>query len=146
MQQAFEQNVSKVKEACELISTYSDGLMSLAGAGKNLEETSEDLSLRISCALKNYNSAFKKQIPVSVGNFLGVVVSQLGSIELKKLQTKYLKEFINSGAVIINEVCDYFTGDMSLSLKSEMSSLDAQFKNGMHNFYDNVETFQPKQK
>src|SRR6478672_5155606 len=38
MQKAFEDNVSKVRDACELISTYSEGLVALVGTEKDLED------------------------------------------------------------------------------------------------------------
>ena len=110
-----------------------------------MEEQSEELSLKISSTLNGYNAAFNKKIPANIGNFLGMVVSKFGSMHLKDLQKKYLKQFINSGAVIVNDVCDYFTQDVSVSLKNEMSSLDAQFTNVMKNFYDNVEIYERKQ-
>lgn len=145
MEQAFEQNVTDVNGACTLISIYADCLLSLVGNEKELEGRSADLSLKLSSALNSYNSAFKRKMPVALGDFLGMVVSKLGSIHLKELQKKYLTEFIHSGSVIINEVSDYFINDVSVGLKDEMRSLDVQFNNVMRNFYDNVEVFERKQ-
>ena len=145
MQQAFEQNVSNVNQACELISTYSDCLMSLVGNERQLEERTTDLSLQLSSAVNSYNIAFNKKMPVGIGDFLGMVVSKFGSMHLKDLQKKYLKQFINSGSIIINEVCDYFIKEVSPALKNEMHSLEAQLNNVMRNFYDNIEVYERKQ-
>lgn len=145
MQQAFEQNVYNVNQSCELITAYSDCLLSLVGNEKDLESSSKDLSLKLGSALSSYNAAFNKKMPAGIGDFLGMVVSKFGSMRLEDLQKKYLKQFIDSGAIIINEVCDYFIEDVSLSLKNEMKSLDAQLNNVMRNFYDNIEVYERKQ-
>lgn len=145
MKQSFEENAADVKHACGLISTYADCLMSLVGNEKELEGRTSDLTLRISSAVNSYNTAFNKKIPASVGDFLGMVVNKFGSMHLKDMQKKYLHQFINSGTIIINEVCDYFIEVVGQGLKKEMKSLDVQFTNVMRNFYDNVEVYERKQ-
>ena len=143
---AFEKNAAQVKGAGLLIVSYTECLLALVDDGyyKNLNAGSKDLSLQLTAALSTYNKSFNKQLPVSVGGFLGLVVNQIGSVKLKQLQKKYLKEFVTNGSFIINDVCDYFTNEMALSLQNEMSSLDKQFENVMSNFYDNIEQYQRK--
>jgi hypothetical protein len=145
MQQAFEQNTSDVNQACELFNCYADCLLGLLGSEKELEGHSADLSIRLSNALKCYNTAFNKPSPAAIGDFIAMVVNKIGSMHLKELQKKYMKEFINSGSVIINDVCDYFIVNVNTALKNETSSLGVQFDNVMRNFYDNVEIYERKQ-
>ncbi len=145
LKQAFEDNVVKVESACELLSVYIDGLALLAGEEKNWREKTIDLPVRMNGILNNYNKAFGKKIPSGTGNFLGSVISKLASMRLQQLQKKYLVEYITSGDVIVNDVCDYFTEEVSVGLKSELNSLDAQFDNVMRNFYDNIEIYERKQ-
>ena len=145
LKQAFEDNVVKVESACELLGVYVDGLALLAGEEKNWGEKTIDLPVRMNGILNNYNKAFGKKIPSGTGNFLGSVISKLASMHLQQLQKKYLVEYITSGDVIVNDVCDYFTEEVSVGLKSELNSLDAQFDNVMRNFYDNIEIYERKQ-
>jgi hypothetical protein len=145
MKQAFEENISDVNEACELFTSYADCLLGLLGSEKELEGHSADLSIRLSNALKCYHTAFNKPSPAAIGDFIAMVVNKIGSIHLKELQKKYLKEFVNSGSVIINDVCDYFIVNVNTELKNETASLAVQFDNVMRNFYDNVEAYERKQ-
>ena len=145
LKQAFEDNVVKVESACELLGVYVDGLALLAGEEKNWGEKTIDLPVRMNGILNNYNKAFGKKIPSGTGNFLGSVISKLASMHLQQLQKKYLVEYISSGDTIVNDVCDYFTEEVSVGLKSELNSLDAQFDNVMRNFYDNIEIYERKQ-
>ena len=145
LKQAFEDNVVKVESACELLGVYVDGLALLVGEEKNWAEKTIDLPVRMNGILNNYNKAFGKKIPSGTGNFLGSVISKLASMHLQQLQKKYLVEYITSGDVIVNDVCDYFTEEVSVGLKSELNSLDAQFDNVMRNFYDNIEIYERKQ-
>lgn len=145
MKQAFEDNTFKVESAGELIGVYLDGLSLLAGVEKNWRETASDLPVKMSGVLKNYNKGFNKKIPAETGNVLVSVITKLATMHLQELQKKYLIEYITSGDVIVNEVCDYFTEEVSVGLTTELKSLDAQFDNVMRNFYDNVEIYERKQ-
>jgi hypothetical protein len=147
MKQAFEKNVRQVNQACNLIGKYSECLLVLVDGSysKDLKEESGELSLQLNAALQTFNQYAVKKIPVNIGDFIGLVVDKAGTMRLKHLQKKYLKGFVDSGALIINDVCDYFTEEMALSLNAEMSSLDTQFDNVMGNFYDNIEQYQLKQ-
>ena len=145
MKSAFEENAHKVDGAFALIAVYLDGLSLLAGGEQNWQEKMVDLPVRMSSVLKNYNKAFDKKISAQTGNFLGTVISKLATMHLLQLQKKYLIEYVSAGDVIINDVCDYFAEDVSLGLKTELNSLDAQFDNVMRNFYDNVEIYERKQ-
>lgn len=144
---AFEKNAQQINNACLLVGSYAECLLSLVDEDyyKSVRTETIELSLQLATALSAYNKNFKKNIPLNAGDFLGFVVNKLGSVKMKQLQKKYLKEFINNGDLIITDVCDYFTNEMALSLENEMSSLDKQFDNVMSNFYDNIEQYQRKQ-
>lgn len=145
MKQAFEDNTLKAQIGFELIGVYLDGLTLLAGDEKNWNEKIAELPVKMGSVLKNYNTAFNKKISAGTGNFLVSVISKLASMHLQQLQKKYLIEYITSGDVIVSDVCDYFTEEVSVGLRTELTSLDVQFDNVMRNFYDNVEIYERKQ-
>ena len=145
MKQAFEENTVKVESAFELIGVYLDGLTVIAGDEKNWSEKTADLPVKMNSVLKNYNTVFNKKIAAGTGNFLVSVISKFASMHLQQLQKKYLIEYINSGDVVVSDVCDYFTEEVSVELRTELNSLDVQFDNVMRNFYDNVEIYERKQ-
>jgi hypothetical protein len=143
----FEKNANQINEACVLIESYSECLLALTDNGyqKNLGKQSNDFALRMTTALSTYNKYSNKKIPSSIGSFLSVVVTKVGSIKLRQLQKKYLKEFVESGSLIINDVCNYFSEDVSASLNLELGSLKNQFEELMKTFYNSVKDYQKKQ-
>lgn len=143
----FDENAKRVNAACSLIGMYADCLLSLTDIGyfKNLTQDSSVFMLDCRAAIQNYNKVFNKKIPGSIGDFLGFAVYKIGSAKLVQMQKKYLKPCVDSGAIIINDVCNYFNDVLAQNMKDEMASLDKQFDNVMHNFYDNLEVYQRKQ-
>lgn len=140
----FEQNAMQMSHSASLIESYADCLLALTDESYNKEISKEgqDLAEKLNGALSSYNQAFNKSIPLTVGNFIGGVVTQIGSAKLRQLQKKYLKSFVDTGSHIINVVCDYFATSVAGSLDSEMNSLDNQFHNIMTSFYDNIYEYQ----
>ena len=143
----FEQNAAQINQSASLIESYAQCLLALTDAAYEKEwgKQSDELSLQLNTAFDSYNKLFNKKLPSSVGNFIGGVVSQIGSIKLRQLQKRYLKSFVDTGAVIINDVCDYFTTIVALTLDNELNDLDKQFANIMTTFYDNVYDYQKAQ-
>ena len=144
LHQRFKANAAKINSAAALIESYSQSLLALTDAAyeQDLASQSDELSLQLNTAFASYNTMFNKKLPLSVGQFIGGVVTKLGSVRLRSLQRKYLKSFVDTGALIINDVCDYYTGTLSATLKAELSSLDNQFTNVMTHFYDDIYEYQ----
>ncbi|RYF86490.1 MAG: hypothetical protein EON98_03545 [Chitinophagaceae bacterium] len=143
----FDQNAAQIHQSALLIESYAECLMALTDEGyqKQLGKEGDDLSLKLNAAIQSYNQSFQKSIPVNVGSFIGSVVTKIGSLKLRQLQKRYLKSFVDTGALVINDVCDYFTSTVAGSLENELSSLDNQFVNTMTTFYDNVYEYQKSQ-
>lgn len=140
----FESNVTKTNAACSIIGNYAQSLLLLVDVNyhKQLGVHSGEMGLRISSAISSYNSKCNQHIPVSIGGFLSNVVNKIGSIRLRQLQKKYLQEFVDTGSVVINDVCGFLTDNVAPSIENELSSLDSQFENIFLNFYDNIEQYQ----
>lgn len=147
LKKRFDENAIKINSACSLIGIYADGLLSLTEVGyfKSLQKDTGDLILDFHLAIQNYNKAFRKKLPGSIGDILGFAFYKLGSAKLDRIQKKYMKEFVDSGSLIINDVCAYFNDVLIDGINNEMGSLDKQFDNVMLNFYDNIEQYQRKQ-
>ena len=142
----FDENAIQVQQSALLIESYAECLLALTDeSNKQFDEQSTELSLKLNAAVTSYNQGFKKNVPVNVGGFIGGVVKQIGSIKLKRLQKQYLKSFVDTGAYIINDICDYFTSSVAASLDNELSSLDRDFTNIMGTFYINVYEYQKAQ-
>lgn len=146
MKRQFDQNAAAINNSTLLIESYAECLLALTDESyKQFEKQTGEISLKINAAVTSYNQGLNRRVPVNVGNFIGGVVLQIGSIELRHLQKKYLKSFVDTGAHIINGICDYFTTTVAASLDNEMSSLDHQFTNIMTTFYDNIYEYQKSQ-
>jgi hypothetical protein len=146
MKKQFDQNAVAIKQSAMLIETYAECLLALTDESyKQFDKQSNDLSLKLNAAVTSYNLSMNQRIPPNTGAFLGGVVREIGSVQLKHLQKKYLKSFVDTGAHIINGICDYFTTSVAASLNNEMSSLDNQFSNIMTTFYDNIYEYQKSQ-
>ncbi len=143
----FQNNAAQINSATMLIESYAECLLALTGAAyeKQWAKQGDELSLQLETAFTSYNKMFNQKLPPSIGGFIGGVVTKVGSIKLRTLQKKYLKSFIDTGAVIIKEVCDYYTETVAMALDSEVSSLDNQFINVLSHFYDNIYEYQKKQ-
>ncbi len=143
---AFEENVTATYDACNIIGAYSEALLALIDESyqRTINDETADLGVKLNTAVAAYNKRYSKRIPKTAGGFVASVINEIGSMKLKKLQQKYLKEFVDSGSVIINTVCDFLTAYVATGLERELSTLDRQFKNNMLSFYDNIQKYQEK--
>lgn len=142
----FDKNAELINHSALLIESYAECLLALTDESyKQFEKQTGDLALKLNAAVLSYNQGFNRRVPMNIGNFIGGVVRQVGSIELKHLQKKYLKSFVDSGAHIINTVCDYFITTVGPSLESELTVLDRDFTNTMTTFYNNIYAYQAAQ-
>ena len=143
----YEDNALQITTSSALIESYCECLLTLTDAAYEKQWTKQggELSLQLNTAFASYNTPFNKKLAPSVGQFIGGVVTQLGAVKLRSLQKKYLRSFVDTGSLIINDVCDYFTGSVSLTLDNELASLDKQFSNVMTTFYDNIYEYQKQQ-
>lgn len=147
LHQRFKSNAAKINSATALVQSYAESLLALTDAAyeTDLAVQSDDLALQLNTAFASYNTLFNQKLPLSVGRFIGGVITKLGSMRLRSLQRKYLKSFVDTGAIIINDVCDYYSGTLAATLKSEISSLDNQFTQVMTHFYDDIYEYQQTQ-
>ena len=143
----FEENIELTYSACRIISTYAECLLSITD-DKYVKTTgleSGELGLKLNNVISGFTIRKGASLPKSVGSFLGMVVNEIGSMRIQTLQKKYLKEFIDSGSLLINTIGDYLTDVVGENVNLELSSLDIQFSQTMHSFYDNIEAYQRKQ-
>lgn len=142
----FDQNAAKINGAATLIESYAECLLALTddSYATDWKKQSDDLSMKLNSAVATYNRSFQTAIPPSIGKFIGGVVNKIGSIKLKQLQKQYLKTFVDTGAFIINDVCDFLSETTAETLQYELTSLDQQFENIMASFYDKVLEFEEK--
>lgn len=143
----FQNNAVQIAASASLIESYAECLLALTDAAyeQNWHKQSDELSLQLHTAFACYNQVCNQKLPVSAGRFIGEVVTRLGSIKLRSLQKKYLRNFVDTGALIIGDVCDYFTGTVGGTVEAELSSLDNQSANVMTHFYDEIYEYQKGQ-
>ncbi len=143
---SFEENVQLTYSACSIISTYAECLLSITDqqyVRANGIETG-DLGLKLNNVISGFSLRRGAALPKNVGSFLGMVVTEIGSARIQKLQKKYLKEFIDSGSVLINTISDYLTDVVGENLNLELPLLDQQFTDAMLQFYYNIEPYERK--
>lgn len=147
LNQRFQANAVQIHSAASLIQTYAECLLALTDAAyeKQWSKQGDVLSSQLSSAFSSYNKTFSKKLPLNVGSFIGGVVTKVGSIKLRSLQKRYLKNFVDTGSLIINDVCDYFNSTVSPTMSNELSSLDRQFTDVMTHFYEYIYDYQEKQ-
>lgn len=143
----FLQNAAQVHGSMALVEAYAKALLALTDEGyaKATGKGGEDLGLQLNTALSTYNKLFSRNLPPSVGDFIGGVVARIGSAKLRSLQKKYLRSFVDSGAVLVTAVCDYYAASVAGTLQVELSSLNNQLSNVMTHFYANLYEYQKAQ-
>lgn len=143
---SFEENVAVTYSACSIIGTYAECLLSITDqqyVRANGIETG-DLGLKLNNVISGFTIKKGAALPKSAGSFLGMVVNEIGSARIQTLQKKYLKEFIDSGSVLVNSISDYLTEVVGENLNLELPLLDQQFKDAMLQFYYSVEPYERK--
>ncbi|MBS1609142.1 MAG: hypothetical protein JSS70_10370 [Bacteroidetes bacterium] len=143
---SFEENVAVTYSACNIISTYAECLLSITDqryVRANGIETA-DLGLKLNNVISGFSINKNAKLPKTVGSFLGMVVTEIGSARIEKLQKKYLKEFIDTGSVLINTISDYLVDVVGENLNLELPLLDQQFNDAMLQFYYNIEPYERK--
>lgn len=142
----FDENVNRINDAARIINSYAECLLALTDySERDWKKQSDELSLKLRSAMNTYNKV-NPTIPPSIGDFIGGIVSKIGYVKIRKLQKKYLKSFIDSGALIINSVCSFYLETTSASLENEISTLDGQFEGIMKTFYDKLKDYQEAMK
>jgi len=144
---SFEENIELTYSACNIIGTYAECLLSITDdkyVKANGIETA-DLGLKLNNVISGFTIKRNVSLPKSAGSFLGMVVTEIGSMRIQNLQKKYLKEFIDSGSYLVNIVGGYLTDVVGENLNLELPKLDKQFSDVMLTFYDNIEAYQRKQ-
>jgi len=144
---SFEENIELTYSACSIIGTYAECLLSITDdkyVKANGIETA-DLGLKLNNVISGFTIKRNVSLPKSAGSFLGMVVTEIGSMRIQALQKKYLKEFIDSGSYLVNIVGGYLTDVVGENLNLELPKLDKQFSDVMLTFYDNIEAYQRKQ-
>lgn len=143
---SFEENVQVTYSACNIISTYAECLLSITDqqyVRANGIETG-DLGLKLNNVISGFSINKNAKLPKTAGSFLGMVITEIGSGRIKQLQKKYLKEFIDSGSVLVNTISDYLVEVVGENLSLELPLLDKQFNDAMLQFYYNIEPYERK--
>lgn len=143
----FQQTAAQVHASMALVDVYAQALLTLTDEGyaKAVGKGGTDLGLQLHTALSTYNKLLGRNLPPSVGDFIGGVVARIGSAKLRRLQKKHLRSFVDSGAVLVTAVCDYYTGTVAGTLQVELSSLSKGLTNVMTHFYATVYEYQKAQ-
>lgn len=99
----------------------------------------------------NYNTACTKRlppskpIPTSVGKILSNVISDMGSVKIKSMQKKYLKNVINAAREPFEDICDDFLNTDIPKLRMELQGLPSFINENYKDFLNHEKFYETQQ-
>ncbi len=98
-----------------------------------------------------YNAASAKRIPpptpipASVGSIAANVIREIGSMKIKYLQKKYLKNAISTARIPFEGICDDFLNNDIPKVQKELTELRFFINENYKDFLNNVKAYERKQ-
>jgi hypothetical protein len=149
----FIELVDSFSYAYKIVEKYADLVHALMSESylKEFNKNKKEWQGSFDGLVTKYNAASARRIPpptpipASVGSVAASIIREIGSMKIKSLQKKYLKNAISTARIPFEGICDDFLNNDIPKVQKELTELRFFIDENYKDFLNNIRAFERKQ-